>query len=142
MPYPKYKKAECGHWSTEEYLQTHKLCAKCENLKRYGSENRCLTDEEKERRRKIRLLKRLKCEKCGESLLADLRSIFSNTAERYVDGEISFEEAERVLKSVHFRHNHTDHDIRELKLFEKYRSIGYDWESAWKKAHNEIHENN
>ena len=106
------------------------------------------SEEEKARRKLYRERSRLRdelefyCPRCGKRIRA-MRG--SEMFEACFEGEVSKEEARRVLMIAHYRHEHTDYDAKRralnekrYKLYERLRKEGYDHETAWMIVDDEI----
>jgi hypothetical protein len=84
------------------------------------------------------------CPRCKRNIRA-LRG--SRMFETYFNGDVSFEEARRVLMIAHYRHTHTDYDAglhdpeleRRLR-YQELREEGYDFDTAWMLVDDEFTE--
>jgi len=75
------------------------------------------------------------CPRCERNIRAPRGS---KMFEAYLRGEVSVEEAQKVLMIAHYRHAHTDYEVdllqHHLERYERYRELrdeGYDFDTAW-----------
>jgi hypothetical protein len=92
-------------------------------------------------RKKVRDKIEFFCPRCGKKIRA-LRG--SEMFEACFSGQVSPEEARKVLMIAHYRHAHTNYDEKlsrlqaeRYKSYLKFRNEGFDFETAWSLVNDE-----
>jgi hypothetical protein len=78
------------------------------------------------------------CPRCGRNIRAPRDS---EMFEAYLRGEVSAEEAQKILMIAHYRHAHTDYETVLLQRYERYQELrdeGYDFDTAWMLVDDEM----
>jgi hypothetical protein len=113
--------SSCGHLTTFQYGP----CRACK-LKS-NPELKKQINKEAYKRKKARDELAFFCEECLENIRAHPGS---RALESYIMGQLTKDEAIKLIQRAHNRHEHTDYDEIRFKKYQKYREIGLDYESA------------